>query len=152
MLNENFFTNPKDLQIAKLKRAIFKFKEYDQKRKEEYHHVLQINEQLSKDNEWLKEENRLLSTTEGNEELLRLCAQYKSQVLHLSAIKNIVNIKNQFSDEEIEAMADASKRAQVLQEVESQKKTINELKQYIKRLSDERSELIRKLCLLQNQA
>lgn len=41
MLNEKLFDNPKDAEIARLKMAIEKFKEYDQERKKYYAEKMQ---------------------------------------------------------------------------------------------------------------
>lgn len=46
ILNKDLFDDPRDLEIAKLKFTISKFKEYDQKRKEYYKSVIEENEQL----------------------------------------------------------------------------------------------------------
>ena len=46
ILNKDLFDDPRDLEIAKLKFTISKFKEYDQKRKEYYKSVIEENERM----------------------------------------------------------------------------------------------------------
>ena len=46
ILNKDLFDDPRDLEIAKLKFTISKFKEYDKKRKEYYKSVIEENERM----------------------------------------------------------------------------------------------------------
>lgn len=62
MMNKDFFSDPRDKEIVRLKEEIAAFKKYDKRRIEYYEKVLEENKQLKKDIEWYKEENELLST------------------------------------------------------------------------------------------
>lgn len=46
IFNKDLYDDPRDLEIAKLRFAISKFKEYDQKRKDYYKSVIEENERM----------------------------------------------------------------------------------------------------------
>lgn len=46
IFNKDLYDDPRDLEIAKLKFTISKFKEYDQKRKDYYKSVIEENERM----------------------------------------------------------------------------------------------------------
>lgn len=60
MLNKQFFTDPKDELIVRLRLAISRFKAYDQKRKE-------YIKNLEKENKWLYEELQLAQEGKASE-------------------------------------------------------------------------------------
>lgn len=77
ILNKDLFDDPHDLEIAKLKFTISKFKEYDQKRKEYYKSVIEENEQLRQELEDRK-------TSEKDELIKQLRAKVKALNIRLA--------------------------------------------------------------------
>ena len=77
ILNKDLFDDPRDLEIAKLKFTISKFKEYDQKRKEYYKSVIEENEQLRQELEDRK-------TSEKDELIKQLRAKVKALNIKLT--------------------------------------------------------------------
>ena len=77
ILNKALFDDPRDLEIAKLKFTISKFKEYDQKWKEYYKSVIEENEQLRQELEDRK-------TSEKDELIKQLRAKVKALNIKLT--------------------------------------------------------------------
>lgn len=77
ILNKDLFDDPRDLEIAKLKFTISKFKEYDQKRKEYYKSVIEENERMRQELEDRK-------TSEKDELIKQLRAKVKALNIKLT--------------------------------------------------------------------
>ena len=77
ILNKDLFDDPRDLEIAKLKFTISKFKEYDQKRKEYYKSVIEENERMRQELEDRK-------TSEKDELIKQLRATVKALNIKLT--------------------------------------------------------------------
>lgn len=77
ILNKDLFDDPRDLEIAKLKFTISKFKEYDQKRKEYYKSVIEENERMRQELEDRK-------TSEKDELIKQLRAKVKALNIRLN--------------------------------------------------------------------
>ena len=77
ILNKDLFDDPRDLEIAKLKFTISKFKEYDQKRKEYYKSVIEENERMRQELEDRK-------TSEKDELIKQLRANVKALNIRLN--------------------------------------------------------------------
>lgn len=68
ILNKDLFDDPRDLEIAKLRFAISKFKEYDKKRKGYYKSVIEENERMRQE---LEEKNAGPVPTRKKDELIK---------------------------------------------------------------------------------
>ena len=77
ILNKDLFDDQRDLEIAKLKFTISKFKEYDQKRKEYYKSVIEENERMRQELEDRK-------TSEKDELIKQLRAKVKALNIRLT--------------------------------------------------------------------
>ena len=77
ILNKDLFDDPRDLEIAKLKFTISKFKEYDRKRKEYYKSVIEENERM-------RQELADRKTSEKDELIKKLRAKVKALNIRLN--------------------------------------------------------------------
>lgn len=68
ILNKDLYDDPRDLEIAKLRFAISKFKEYDKKRKGYYKSVIEENERMRQE---LEENNAGPVPTRKKDELIK---------------------------------------------------------------------------------
>lgn len=77
IFNKDLYDDPRDLEIAKLKFTISKFKEYDQKRKDYYKSVIEENERMRQELEDRK-------TSEKDELIKRLRARVNALNIKLT--------------------------------------------------------------------
>lgn len=68
IFNKDLYDDPRDLEIAKLRFTISKFKEYDQKRKDYYKSVIEENERMRQE---LEEKNAEPVPTYKKDELIK---------------------------------------------------------------------------------
>ena len=130
IFNKDLYDDPRDLEIAKLKFTISKFKEYDQKRKDYYKSVIEENERMRQELEGKE------APTCKKDELIK----------QLRAKVNALNIKltnyglsmNGVSAEEIARMREENR-------LNAWKLQIKRLNAEVRRLKDENFTLIYKL-------
>lgn len=132
MLNKQFFTDPKDELIARLRLAISRFKAYDQKRKA-------YVKNLEKENQWLREELQLAQEGKVSETYKAL--QKQNHALTVALQHRAMSDK--FTDEQI---------AQWQTEVNSVnlRKQVATLQQHLKTLRATNTQLIAQLNSLQH--
>lgn len=115
MLNEQLI-NPKDLEIAKLKRTIADFKEYDSKRKQYY---ASLGIEVGK----LKAYIEKLESEKGDEKLRKKLKEQRQQLAVFHAKKFL----DKFEMKDIQAIVTANKM-QLQQQIDAKNKEIKELK------------------------
>ena len=128
ILNKDLFDDQRDLEIAKLKFTISKFKEYDQKRKEYYKSVIEENERMRQELEDRK-------TSEKDELIKQLRAKVKALNIRLT---NYGLSMDGVSAEEIARMREENR-------LNAWKLQIKRLNAEVRRLKDENFTLIYKL-------
>lgn len=128
IFNNDLYDDPRDLEIAKLRFAISKFKEYDQKRKDYYKSVIEENERMRQELEDRK-------TSEKDELIKKLRARV-----------NALNIKLTNYGLSMDGV-DADEIARMREEnrLNAWKLQIKRLNTEVRRLKDENFTLIYKL-------
>ena len=128
ILNKDLFDDQRDLEIAKLKFTISKFKEYDQKRKEYYKSVIEENERMRQELEDRK-------TSEKDELIKQLRAKVKALNIRLT---NYGLSMDGVDADEIARMREENR-------LNAWKLQIKRLNAEVRRLKDENFTLIYKL-------
>lgn len=128
MLNEKLFDNPKDAEIARLKMAIEKFKEYDQERKKYYAGKMQ---RLGELESYMQELDTETEIGKLKDEIIKL----RKEVSRLSKEIQVRRIEETRTDEEL---ADIISR-------DSLRQRNKRLTERIVKLEKEREELIRNM-------
>lgn len=133
IFNKGLYDDPRDLEIAKLRFAISKFKEYDQKRKDYYKSVIEENERMRQE---LEEKNAEPMPTYKKDELIK----------RLRARVNALNIKLTNYGLSMDGV-DADEIARMREEnrLNAWKLQIKRLNAEVRRLKDENFTLIYKL-------
>ena len=128
IFNKDLYDDPRDLEIAKLRFTISKFKEYDQKRKDYYKSVIEENERM-------KQELEDRKTSEKDELIKKLRARV-----------NALNIKLTNYGLSMDGV-DADEIARMREEnrLNAWKLQIKRLNAEVRRLKDENFTLIYKL-------
>lgn len=129
IFNKDLYDDPRDLEIAKLKFTISKFKEYDQKRKDYYKSVIEENERM-------RQELEDKETPACKDELIK----------KLRARVNALNIKLTNYELSMDGV-DADEIARMREEnhLNAWKLQIKRLNAEVRRLKDENFTLIYKL-------
>lgn len=127
MLNGNLFDDPKDKEIARLKMAIEKFKEYDEERKKYYSEKLQRLGEL---------ESYVEEIESGTEigKLRNTITELRNKVRQLSKVIQVYKIEETRSEEEL---------SEVIANNELRKRN-RRLSEQVGKLIKERSEWITK--------
>lgn len=128
IFNKDLYDDPRDLEIAKLRFTISKFKEYDQKRKDYYKSVIEENERM-------KQELEDRKTSEKDELIKKLRAKVKALNIRLA---NYGLSMDGITDEDIARMREENR-------LNAWKLQINRLNAEVRRLKDENFTLIYKL-------
>lgn len=128
IFNKDLYDDPRDLEIAKLRFTISKFKEYDQKRKDYYKPVIEENERM-------KQELEDIKTSEKDELIKQLREKVKALNIKLT---NYGLSMDGVSAEEIARMREENR-------LNAWKLQINRLNAEVRRLKDENFTLIYKL-------
>ena len=128
IFNKDLYDDPRDLEIAKLRFTISKFKEYDQKRKDYYKSVIEENERMRQELEDRK-------TSEKDELIKKLRARVNALNIKLT---NYGLSMNGVTAEEIARMREENR-------LNAWKLQINRLNTEVRRLKDENFTLIYKL-------
>ena len=128
IFNKDLYDDPRDLEIAKLRFTISKFKEYDQKRKDYYKSVIEENERMRQELEDRK-------TSEKDELIKQLRARVNALNIKLT---NYGLSMNGVSAEEIVRMREENR-------LNAWKLQIKRLNAEVRRLKDENFTLIYKL-------
>lgn len=104
IFNKDLYDDPRDLEIAKLRFTISKFKEYDQKRKDYYKSVIEENERMKQE---LEEKNAEPVPTYKKDELIK---QLRAKVKALNTrLTNYGLSMDGISEEEIARMRDENR-------------------------------------------
>jgi hypothetical protein len=130
ILNKDLFDDPRDLEIAKLKFTISKFKEYDKKRKDYYKSVIEENERMRQELE-----DKESPTCKKDELIKKLRARVNALNIKLT---NYGLSMNGVSAEEIARMREENR-------LNAWKLQIKRLNAEVRRLKDENFTLIYKL-------
>ena len=128
IFNKDLYDDPRDLEIAKLRFTISKFKEYDQKRKDYYKPVIEENERM-------KQELEDIKTSEKDELIKQLREKVKALNIKLT---NYGLSMDGVSAEEIARMREENR-------LNAWKLQIKRLNAEVRRLKDENITLIYKL-------
>lgn len=128
IFNKDLYDDPRDLEIAKLRFTISKFKEYDKKRKDYYKSVIEENERM-------KQELEDRKTSEKDELIKKLRARVNALNIKLT---NYGLSMNGVSAEEIARMREENR-------LNAWKLQIKRLNTEVRRLKDENFTLIYKL-------
>ena len=128
IFNKDLYDDPRDLEIAKLRFTISKFKEYDQKRKDYYKPVIEENERM-------KQELEDIKTSEKDELIKQLREKVKALNIKLT---NYGLSMDGVSAEEIARMREENR-------LNAWKLQIKRLNAEVRRLKDENFTLIYKL-------
>lgn len=128
IFNKDLYDDPRDLEIAKLRFTISKFKEYDQKRKDYYKSVIEENERMRQELEDRK-------TSEKDELIKKLRARVNALNIKLT---NYGLSMDGVSAEEIARMREENR-------LNAWKLQIKRLNAEVRRLKDENFTLIYKL-------
>lgn len=128
MLNEKLFDNPKDAEIARLKMAIEKFKEYDQERKKYYAEKMQ---RLGELESYMQELDTETEIGKLKNEIMKL----RKEVSRLSKEIQVRRIEEMRSDEELSEIISR----------DSLRQRNKMLTERVVKLEKERDELIRKM-------
>ena len=128
IFNKDLYEDPRDLEIAKLKFTISKFKEYDKKRKDYYKSVIEENERM-------KQELEDRKTSEKDELIKKLRARVNALNIKLT---NYGLSMDGVSAEEIARMREENR-------LYAWKLQIKRLNAEVRRLKDENFTLIYKL-------
>lgn len=143
MLNKILFDSPDKAKIAQLSQKIEAFKRYDAKRKTYCDNLEKENDILKKENKWFKEENALLCGDDKEKtEIFSRVEKLKKQVSSLTIVLQRNKLKENYSDEEIDALRDEYKRGQLIAQLEKQERTIKDLKKQNKKIKASYSKLI----------
>lgn len=132
MLNEHLFDDKKDIEIARLKKVIEDFKEYDEKRKRYYAEKMRRLGEL---------ESLLCEINEAKDkaDLRKVILNQKKAITDLSRIIGVRRIEENRSSEELEEIISSNQL----------RKNNKALKKRIKELQDTVKELVAKVVKLE---
>ena len=130
IFNKDLYDDPRDLEIAKLRFTISKFKEYDQKRKDYYKSVIEENERMKQELE-----DKETPTCKKDDLIKKLRARVNALNIKLT---NYGLSMSGVSAEEIARMREENR-------LNAWKLQINRLNAEVRRLKDENFTLIYKL-------
>lgn len=130
ILNKDLFDDPRDLEIAKLKFTISKFKEYDKKRKDYYKSVIEENERMRQELE-----DKESPTCKKDELIKKLRARVNALNIKLT---NYGLSMDGITEEDIARMREENR-------LNAWKLQIKRLNAEVRRLKDENFTLIYKL-------
>lgn len=124
MLNEQFFLNKKDAEIARLKMTIEKFKEYDEKRKKYYAAKMQ---RLGELESWLDETR---ASNDDKEIMEAKILNQKEEIKRLQKLIKLYKITDLDDNEVSEKLSSEQlkrRNKKLSEEVKSLKRTLSDL-------------------------
>jgi predicted nucleic acid-binding Zn-ribbon protein len=130
IFNKDLYDDPRDLEIAKLRFTISKFKEYDQKRKDYYKSVIEENERMKQELE-----DKETPTCKKDELIKQLRAKVKALNIRLT---NYGLSMDGITDEDIARMREENR-------LNAWKLQINRLNAEVRRLKDTNFTLVYEL-------
>lgn len=135
MMNKELFPTDKDAEIARLRRCIGEFNEYDKKRTEQY-------KQLVKENQWLNEEIELITSSDRT---VRRVREQRSQLTRLNGIIAANRMRTDFTPEDLD-------NVRLHDEIESLRKRLEKDKEIMRKMKDAINSLVYRLQKYEGEA
>lgn len=135
MMNKELFPTKKDAEIARLRRCVEKFKEYDKTRTEQY-------KRLVKENQWLNEEIELITSSDKT---VRRIREQRGQLARLNGIIAANQMRTDLTQETLDCV-------RLHAEVESLRKHVEKDKEMMRGMKNTINSLVYRLQKYEGEA